>query len=124
MLIAGIAMAVATIFAPSVALPGLIGGAAGLAIAGFALAYLDWPARRQASGSGLARADAWIVNAEATGGEVTGYRMVELTLDVRPKGGIPFQVKRKFVGDTANFEVGGRVPVFYDPVDPRKVELA
>ncbi len=124
MLLAGLAMAVAALFAPSVALPGLIGGAAGIGIAGFVLAYLDWPARKRAPDPGLIRADAWIVSAEATSAEATGYRMVEVTLDVRPKDAAPFQVSRKFVGSGSDFEVGLRISVWYDPIDPRKVKLA
>jgi len=124
MLFSGLAMAFAAFFAPSAALPGLIGGAAGLAIAGFALAYLGWPQRRRAPAPGMARAEAWILNAEETSAEVTGYRMVELTLDVRPKDSVPFQVTRKFVGNRSSFTVGSSVPVWYDPIDPKKVELA
>ncbi len=116
-------MAVAAVFAPSVALPGLIGGAAGLGIAGFVLTYLGRPERRRRPPPGMVRASAWVLSAEPTGGEATGYRMVELTLEVRPEGSAPFQVRRKFVGDRADFGTGWPLTVFYDPLDPKKVEL-
>jgi hypothetical protein len=51
--------------------------------------------------------------------------MVELTLEVQPKDGMPFQVKRKFSsGRVGRIEQGRRIDVAYDPVDPQKVELA
>ncbi len=124
MLAAGSAMAVTALFAPSVALPGLIGGAAGLGIAGFVLTYLGRPERRRRPPPGMVRGSAWVLSAEATGGEATGYRMVELTLEVRPEGSAPFQVRRSFVGNRADFVAGEQLKVFYDPIDPKKVELA
>jgi hypothetical protein len=123
MMFAALAMAVSAVFAPSVALPGLIGGAAGLAIAGFVLAYLAWPERKSPPHDGMVRASAWVIDAEPTQAEVTGYRMVDLTLEVRPKDAAPFQVRRRFVGSRAGFEVGSAVTVFYDPVDPDRIEL-
>jgi len=50
--------------------------------------------------------------------------MVELTLEVRPTDGIPFQVKRKFVADMARIETGQRMRVYYDPAEPERLELA
>jgi hypothetical protein len=51
--------------------------------------------------------------------------MVELTLEVQPKDGLPFQVKRKFsAGRLGRIEQGRRIDVVYDPTDPQKVELA
>ncbi len=51
--------------------------------------------------------------------------MVELTLELRPKDGIPTQVKRKFsAGRLGRIEQGHQIDVFYDPADPQKVELA
>ena len=50
--------------------------------------------------------------------------MVELNLDVRPNGGVPFQVTRKFVADMPGIEAGQKLEVYYDPADPEKVELA
>lgn len=37
-----------------------------------------------------------ILDAKGTPGAVAGCQMIELTLEVKPKEGIPFQVKRKF----------------------------
>jgi hypothetical protein len=52
-------------------------------------------------------------------------RWVELTLEVRPKDGIPFQTKRKFsAGRLGRLEHGRTLEVVYDPADPRKIELA
>jgi hypothetical protein len=123
MLVAGVAMGVSTAFLPSAALPGLIGGAAGLMIAGFVMAYLDWPERKPKAQAGRIRADAWILDVGATTAEVTGYRMVEVTLEVRPKDGVPFQVRRKFVASRARFQPGESVRVEYDPIDPDRIEL-
>jgi hypothetical protein len=123
MLLAGVAMAVSSAFLPSAALPGLIGGAAGLMIAGSVMAYLDWPERKPKAAAGRVRADAWILDVGATTAEVTGYRMVEVTLEVRPKDGVPFRVKRKFVANRARFQPGESVRVEFEPIDPERVEL-
>jgi hypothetical protein len=123
MLVAGVAMAVSVAFLPSAALPGLIGGAAGSLIAGLLLAYLDWPERKPKPAPGKVRANAWVLEAGPTTAEVTGYRMVEVTLDVRPKGGVPFQAKRKFVTSRARFQPGEKVQVEFDPVDPDRLDL-
>ena len=52
--------------------------------------------------------------------------MVELTLEVRPKkGGVPFQVKRKFsAGRLGPIEAGRSSTSYYDPSNPEKLELA
>ena len=51
--------------------------------------------------------------------------MVELTLEVRPKDGVPFQVKRKFsAGRLGRIEQGRRLDVVYDPANPEKLDLA
>lgn len=105
--------------------PGLIGGAIGVGLAGALLAYLDAPRRRQKPAPGMLRAKATILDGKALPGEVAGYRMVELTLEVQPKDGLPFQVKRKFSsGRLGRIEQGRKLDVLYDPVDPRKVELS
>jgi hypothetical protein len=51
--------------------------------------------------------------------------MVELTLEVRPKGGLPFQVKRKVsAGRLGRIEQGRQIDVVYDEANPQRVELA
>ena len=52
--------------------------------------------------------------------------MVDLTLEVQPKGGgMPFQVKRKFsAGRLGRIEAGREFDVVYDPADPQKLDLA
>ncbi len=51
--------------------------------------------------------------------------MVELTLEVRPQDGTPFQVKRKFsAGRLGRIEQGRTLDVRYDPATPERVELA
>ena len=50
--------------------------------------------------------------------------MVELTLEVQPKDGMPFQVKRKFsAGRLGRVEQGRCLDVVYDPANPERVEL-
>jgi hypothetical protein len=44
---------------------------------------------------------------------------------VRPKDGVPFQVKRKFsAGRLGRVEQGRQLEVVYDPANPQKLELA
>jgi hypothetical protein len=74
---------------------------------------------------GMARAKATVLDAVGTPGSVAGYQLVELTLEVWPKGGTPFQVKRKFSsGRLGRIEPGRRVEVVYDPANPEKLDLA
>ena len=104
---------------------GMIGVALGCGLSGALLAYLDWPSKRGKTPDGMARAKATILDATGTPGSVAGYQMVELTLEVKPKDGLPFQAKHKFsAGRLGRIEQGRRIDVFYDPADPRKVELA
>ncbi len=124
MSIAGAIMLAGSFFLPEAARPGLIAGAVGVGGAGLVLMYLDWPSRTKPPRDGMLKADAYVIDARLTGGEATGYRMVEMTLDIRPKDGTPFQVKRKFIGTMAGLKPGQRLKVLYDPTDPRKVELA
>lgn len=124
MVVLGIVMGVGAFVAPAAARPGLIGGAVGVLGAGLVLAYLDWPSRTRPPRDGMVKADAYVLGARLTGGEATGFRMVELTLEVRPTDGIPFQVKRKFVADMARIETGQRMRVYYDPAEPERLELA
>ncbi len=120
----GLAMLVGSFLLPAAARPGLIGGAVGVAGAGLVLMLLDWPSRRERPREGQVEADAYLLEARRTGGEATGFRMVELTLEVRPKGGTPFQVSRKFVDNLGELTPGQRLKVRYDPVDPERLELA
>lgn len=126
MIILALAMAAFGIVAPvDAARPGLIGGAIGVGLAGALLAYLDAPRRRDKAPAGTVRAKATILDASGTPGSVAGYQMVELTLEVRPKDGMPFQVKRKFsAGRLGRIEQGRRLDVVYDPANPERVELA
>lgn len=83
---------------------------------------LSWRSRNKPP-EGMVRADAFVLAARLTGGEAAGSRMVEMTLEVRPKGGVPFQVTRKFVGTMSRIEPGQKLAVNYDPVNPDRVEL-
>ncbi len=105
---------------------GAIGVALGCGLSGLLLVYLDAPSKRQKPPTGSQRAKATILDAAGTTGSVAGYQMVELTLEVRPKGGgTPFQVKRKFsAGRLGRIEQGRSLDVFYDPANPEKLELA
>jgi hypothetical protein len=126
MIAAGLAMVVGGAVAPvDAARPGLIGGGLGVGLAGLLLAYLDAPSRREAPPPGTVRAKATILDAAVMAGSVAGYQMVELTLEVRPKDGTPFQVKRKFSsGRLGRIEQGRRIDVLYDPGTPERVEFA
>jgi hypothetical protein len=126
MIAAALAMVVAGIAIPTdAARPGLIGGAIGVGLAGLLLAYLDAPRRRDKQPPGTLRAKATILDATGTPGAVAGYQMVELTLEVQPKDGLPFQVKRKFsAGRLGRIEQGRRLDVVYDPANPQKLDLA
>jgi hypothetical protein len=104
---------------------GGIGVAVGCGLGGLTLAYLDAPSRKERPKPGMVEAKATVLDASGTEGSVAGYQMVELTLEVRPKEGIPFQAKRKFsAGRLGRLEQGRTLDVFYDPADPRKIELA
>jgi hypothetical protein len=126
MIVGALAMLVAGVVIPvDEARPGLIGGAVGVGLAGLLLAYLDVPRRRDKPPPGTLRAKATILDATGTPGAVAGYQMVELTLEVQPKDGLSFQVKRKFsAGRLGRIEQGRRIDVVYDPADPQRVELA
>jgi hypothetical protein len=104
---------------------GAIGVALGCGLSGALLAYLSAPSRGRELPPGKLRAKATILDAAATTGSVAGYQMVELTLEVRPKDGLPFQVKRKFsAGRLGRIEQGRTLSVLYDPADPERIELA
>jgi hypothetical protein len=126
MIIGAVVMIAAGIIGPDAARPGLIGGALGVGLAGLVLAYLDAPSKREKPPAGTVRGKATIVDASGTSGSVAGYQMVELTLEVWPKkGGVPFQVKRKFsAGRLGPIEPGRKLDVYYDPSNPETLELA
>lgn len=122
MIVLALAMAGFGIAAPvDAARPGLIGGG----LAGALLAYLDPPRRRAKAPAGTVRAKATILDAKGTPGAVAGCQMIELTLEVKPKEGLPFQVKRKFsAGRLGRVEQGRRIDVDFNPANPQRVELA
>lgn len=124
MIVLGLVMIVAGFLAPEAALPGLVGGGVGVGAAGALLAYLGAPGKREKPAPGMQRAKATILDAGGTAGSVSGYQMVELTLEVKPKDGLPFQVKRKVsAGKLGVIEAGRRIDVFYDPGNPQHVEI-
>jgi hypothetical protein len=126
MIIGAVLMVAAAVVGPEAARPGLIGGAIGVGLAGALLAYLDAPSKKEKPAPGMQRGKATILDASATTGSVDGYQMVELTVEVWPKGGgTPFQVKRKFsAGRLGRIEAGRKLDVVYDPANPDKVDLA
>jgi uncharacterized protein DUF3592 len=126
MILGGLAMAGSGVVIPvEAARPGLIIGGLAMGLGGVLLAYLDAPSRRKELALGMARAKATILEASGTPGAVAGYQMVELSLEVRPKDGAPFQVKRKFsAGRIGRIEQGRTLDVVYDPANPERVELA
>jgi hypothetical protein len=126
MIIGAVVMVAAALVLPKEAMPGLIGGALGVGLAGLLLAYLDAPSRKDKPAKGMQKAKARILDAKATTGSVAGYQMVELTLEVQPKGGgLPFQVNRKFsAGRLGRIEAGRELDVYFDPANPKKLDLA
>lgn len=73
----------------------------------------------------MAAAKARILDGTVLPGSVAGYQMVELTLEVQPKDGLPFQAKRKFsAGRLGRIEQGREIEVVYDRANPERVELA
>lgn len=126
LLVIGLVAAVLAIAPPVEAIRGgMIGVALGCGLSGALLAYLDAPARRRRLQPGQERATATILDASGTIGSVAGYQMVELTLEVRPKSGVPFQVKRKFsAGRLGRIEPGRTIDVVYDSANPQRVEPA
>lgn len=126
MIVLGLAMVVGGILIPvDAAKPGLIIGGLAVGLGGLLNAYLGAPSRKQKAPAGMQPAKATILDAAALPGSVAGYQMVELTLELRPKDGMPTQVKRKFsAGRLGRVEQGRQIDVFYDPLDPQKVELA
>ncbi|HEV2728273.1 MAG TPA: hypothetical protein VGV34_08255 [Solirubrobacterales bacterium] len=126
MIVLGLAMVVGGIVIPvDAAKPGLIVGGLAVGLAGLLNAYLGAPSRKEKAPAGMQPAKATILDAAVLPGSVAGYQMVELTLELHPKDGAPTQVKRKFsAGRLGRIEQGRELDVFYDPLDPRKVELA
>lgn len=126
MIVLGLAMGAGAVAIPvDAAKPGLIIGGIGVGLGGLLLAYLDAPGRREEQPPGTVSAKATILDAAVLPGSVAGYQMVELTLELRPKDGLPFQVKRKFsAGRLGRIEQGRQLDVVYDPANPEKVELA
>ena len=126
MIVIGLAMVVGGLVQPvDAAKPGLIIGGVAVALAGGLNAYLGAPSRGPKTPAGMQKAKATILDAAVLPGAVAGYQMVELTLELQPKDGIPTQVKRKFSsGRLGRIEPGRRIEVFYDPADPQKIELA
>jgi hypothetical protein len=126
MIVLGLAMVVGAIVIPvDVAKPGLIVGGLAVGLAGLLNAYLGAPSRREKAPAGMQRAKATILDAAVLPGSVAGYQMVELTLELRPEDGVPTQVKRKFsAGRLGRIEQGREIDVFYDPLDPQRVDLA
>jgi hypothetical protein len=126
MIVLGLAMVVGGILFPvDAAKPGLIVGGLAVGLGGLLNAYLGAPSRGEKAPAGMQPAKATILDAAVLPGSVAGYQMVELTLELRPKDGVPTQVKRKFsAGRLGRVERGRQIDVFYDPLDPQKVELA
>jgi hypothetical protein len=126
LLLVGLVGAVFAIVPPvEAARAGAIGVALGCGLSGALLLYLDAPRRRRELPPGKTRAKATILDAAGTTGSVAGYQMVELTLEVRPRTGVPFQVKRKFsAGRLGRIQAGRTMDVVYDPANPEQIELA
>lgn len=126
MIVLGLAMvAGGLVFPVDAAKPGLIIGGLAVGLGGLLNAYLGAPSRREEAPAGMQRTKATILDASVLPGSVAGYQMVELTLELRPKDGIPTHVRRKFsAGRLGRIEQGRQIDVFYDPADPQKVELA
>jgi hypothetical protein len=125
LLLIGLAGAVLAVVPPVEAIrPGMVGVALGCGLSGALMTYLGAPGRGRELPPGRERAKATILDVSGTAGSVAGYQLVELTLEVRPKSGVPFQVKRKFsAGRLGRIEPGRTIEVAYDPADPQRPEL-
>jgi hypothetical protein len=126
MIVLGLAMVAGGIVIPvDAAKPGLIVGGIAVGLSGLFNAYLGAPSRKEKAPDGMKRAKATILDGTVLPGSVAGFQMVELTLELQPKDSLPVQVKRKFsAGRLGRIEQGRQIDVFYDPMDPQKVELA
>ncbi len=126
MIVLGLAMvAGGLVFPVDAAKPALVIGGLGVGLSGLLLAYLDAPSRGEKPPPGTVPAKATILDAAVMAGSVAGYQMVELTLEVRPEDGSPFQVKRKFSsGRLGRIEQGRQLDVVYDPANPEQIDLA
>lgn len=126
MIVLGLAMVAGGIVIPvDAAKPGLIVGGLAVGLAGSLNTYLGAPSRKEKAPEGMKRAKATILDGTVLPGSVAGFQMVELTLELQPKDSLPVQVKRKFsAGRLGRIEQGRQIDVFYDPLDPQKVELA
>jgi hypothetical protein len=126
LLLIGLAGAVLAVVPPVEAIrPGMVGVALGCGLSGALMTYLGAPGRGRELPPGRERAKATILDVSGTTGSVAGYQLVELTLEVRPKSGVPFQVTRKFsAGRLGLIEPGRTIEVAYDPADPQRLELA
>lgn len=129
LIVLGLAMVAGGIVIPvDAAKPGLIVGGVAVGLSGLLNAYLAAPGRKEKAPPGMQRGKATILDAAVLPGSVAGYQMAELTLELRPKDMGPIQVKRKFstgrLGRLGRIEQGREIDVFYDPIDPQKVELA
>jgi len=126
LIVLGLAMVAGGIVIPvDAAKPGLIVGGIAVGLSGLLNAYLAAPSRKGKAHAGMERAKATILDAAVLPGSVAGYQMVELTLELRPKDMGPLQVKRKFSsGRIGRIEQGRQIEVFYDPIDPQRLELA
>ena len=116
-----------TIFPPvEEARLGMLGVVLGCGVSGALMVYLSAPGKKEKPAPGMVKAKATILDAQATQGSVAGYQMVELTLEVWPKGGgVPFNVKRKVsAGRLGRIEAGRKIDVVYDPANPKKLDLA
>ena len=125
MIVLGLAMVAGGLLQPvDAAKPGLVIGGIGVGLGGLVNAYLGAPGRKEKPPPGMAPAKATILDAAVLPGSVAGFQMVELTLELRPKDSLPIQVKRKFsAGRLGRIEQGRQLDVFYDPLDPQRVEL-
>lgn len=140
MLATGILFAVMAIVgvAAVIAAPGLAPGAAAdstlrltgaiwavvFGVTGAIFLYIGWPSGDDES-PGMERAKATILGASRVPGEVGGYPLVELELEVRPEDRMPYPVTRKFVANRhRRLEPGHVIDVRVDPSDPERVELA
>ena len=86
--------------------------------------YIGWPSSDDEP-PGMERAKATILGASQVPGDVSGYPLVELQLEVRQKDRMPYPVTRKFVANRLrSLEPGQVIDVRIDPSDPQRVELA
>lgn len=114
---------IALVAVPEVRLTGAI-WAVGFGLLAPVFLYIGWPSVTPGT-AGMHKAKATIMGVAQLPGDVAGYPLVELELEVRQKDRMPYPVTRRFVANRLRrIELGQVIDVRVDPENPERVELA